>query len=128
MKKLTSKLPLLGNNWYLPKFLMVMKLTVFIFIVSALNLLAVGSYSQATRLNVNFENSSVLQVLSYIEEQSDFYFLYSTKLVDVSRTLSVDYKDALIDDVLAGVFEGTDVDYLVMDKQVVLSKKDLLGC
>lgn len=127
MKKLPIKLPLLRNKWYLPKFLMVMKLTVFIFITSTLNLLAAESYSQAARLNVDFENSSVLQVLSSIEEQSDFYFLYSTKLVDINRRVSVDYKDAPIDDVLVGLFEGTDVDFLVMDKQVVLSKKELLG-
>lgn len=127
MKKLTIKLPLFNNSWYLPKYLMVMKLTVFIIIATTLELLAVESYSQATRLNVDLENSSVLQVLNSIEEQSEFYFLYSTKLVDVNRVVSVNYKDALINDVLAGLFKGTDVDYLVVEKQIVLSNKELLG-
>lgn len=104
-----------------------MKLSGFIIIATSFHLLAAESYSQTTKINVDTECSTVLQVLNSIEQQSEFYFLYSTKLVDVDREVSLNYQDVLINDVLAGLFKGTDVDFLVMDKQIVLSNKELLG-
>ena len=128
MKKLISKLPCYTNTWdHLRKIFMVMKLSGFIIIATSFHLLAAESYSQTTKINVDTECSTVLQVLNSIEQQSEFYFLYSTKLVDVDREVSLNYQDVLINDVLAGLFKGTDVDFLVMDKQIVLSNKELLG-
>jgi len=128
MKKLTSKLPCLDNTWHkFRKFIMIMKLSVFVIIATTLELFAVESYSQSAKINIDSERSTVLQVLNSIEQQSEFYFLYSTKLVDVEREVSLKYTDAPINDVLAGLFKGTNVDYLVLDKQIVLSKRELLG-
>jgi len=81
-----------------------MKLSFIIIIATTLQLFAAESYSQATRLNVDLQGSTVLQALNTIEEQSEFYFLYSTKMVDVSREVSLNYKDAIVNDVLSGLF------------------------
>ena len=128
MKKLTSKLPWFTNTWdHLRKLIMIMKLSVFIIIAASLNLFSAESLSQAVKLSVDAEKSTVLQVLNSIEQQSGLFFLYSTKLVDVEREVSLDYKDTPLNDVLAGLFEGTSVDFLIMDNQIVLSNKELLG-
>jgi len=104
-----------------------MKLSVFLIIVSTLNIFAVESYSQAKKISVDAGRSTVLQVLNAIEQQTDYYFLYSTKLVDVNREVSVNYQDTPMNDVLADIFKGTDVDYVVLDKQIVISNRELLG-
>ena len=67
------------------------------------------------------------QVLKEIENNSEFYFLFNQQLVDVSRKVQVSARDQQIDKILASVFEGTDVDFFVMDRQIILSPRKYLA-
>jgi len=67
------------------------------------------------------KNVTVMDVLNEIEDQTDFYFLFNQKLVDVERKVDVEVKQLKIDDILSELFAGTTVRYLVMNKQIVLS-------
>ena len=52
--------------------------------------------------------------------------MYSGKLVDVEREVSVNVKDQKIDQVLNSLFANTDVVYSVNDRIIVLSTPDLI--
>ena len=65
-----------------------MKLTVLLLCISALGSLAVESYSQTTHLTVNFEDTSIKQILNRIEEQSEYRFFYSGD-VNVEQKTSI---------------------------------------
>lgn len=107
------------------KVLKTMRLTVIILLIGALQSFALGSYAQLTRLNLQIQNSSVREILSQVEEKSEFYFLYNSKLVDVERIASVSGNDMNITDVLNQLFAQTNITYNIVDRQIVLSSKDM---
>jgi len=107
----------------LRKILMIMKLTSFLFLLGMLNVMAEVTYSQATKVSLNLKGSTVEEVLNTIENNSEFYFLLNQKLIDVSRRVDVVVENKSIRDVLDKVFEGTDVTYCVLDRQIILFPK-----
>ena len=108
------------------KIIRIMKLTGFLIAVSIFSALAGSSYSQTKLLNLDMEKATVKEVLSKIEDQSEFYFMYSGKIIDVDREVSVNNKNQKIDQVLKSLFEGTNVKYVIKDRFIVLtdSKSD----
>jgi TonB-linked SusC/RagA family outer membrane protein len=121
-KKLKLIIPW-SNSPGVKKMLLCMKLTLVISLVAVLQTWAAVSYSQTTTLSISLKNATVQTVLQQVEDQSEFYFLYSRSLIDVDRTVDVQLKDAKITDVLNTLFRGTDVAYKVDGRQIVLSRK-----
>ncbi len=105
------------------KTFIIMRLTVFLLLFSAIQVWGGNSYSQIKKLSLNLKDATVLQVLDEIENQSEFYFLYSGKLVDIDRKVDIDAKNKRIKDILADLFAGKDINCLVMDRQILLSPK-----
>jgi len=103
-----------------------MRLTAFLLLVSVFQVIATENYAQNTKLNLNMGETTVGQVLQEIEHQSEFYFLFNQKLVDVNRKVNVNIKDRKISEILSQVFNGTETDYVVIDRQIVLSPKEYL--
>jgi len=91
-----------------------MKLIMILFILAITNLMASETYSQATKLTLQVKDATVREVLSKIEENSEFFFLYNGKLVDVDRKISLDVNDQKINEILSNMFQGTDVVYAVV--------------
>ncbi|MFO7933845.1 MAG: TonB-dependent receptor [Bacteroidales bacterium] len=104
-----------------------MKLTTFLLLITVLQVFARGTYSQTTDLTLNLGETTVGSVLQEIENQSEFYFLFNQKLVDTNRKVNLRVTDIKINDVLARVFKGTNVDYVVIDRQIVLSPPEYLA-
>jgi TonB-linked SusC/RagA family outer membrane protein len=100
-----------------------MKLTIFLLVVSLTQTFAIQSYSQATKLSLEMRSSSVRDVLDEIESGSEFYFLYSSNVVDVDRVVDITCEDQSIQTVLGDLFEDSDVQYDVYERQIVLSRK-----
>ncbi len=107
------------------KLLNVMKLTVFLLLISVFSVFAGKTYSQTKVLNLNMNNSTVKEVLQNIEEQSEFYFMYSEKLVDVNRKVSVNVNDQKVNEVLDEVFAETNVIYKVKDRFILLTTPEV---
>jgi TonB-linked SusC/RagA family outer membrane protein len=82
---------------------------------------ALDSYSQVTRLSLNLKDTRVIDVLGEIENKTEFFFLFNQKLVDVERKVDIDVRNRKIDDILNELFAGTNVNYLVMNRQIVLT-------
>lgn len=106
---------------------MIMKLTFFIVLISAVSVLAGKSYSQTKTLNLKMESVTVKEVLSKIEDQSEFYFMYSEKVIDVNREVSVNIENQNVETVLKGLFGGTNVNYTVKDRIIVLATPDVFN-
>ena len=116
-----------GNHWPTLKNLWVsktfrsMRLTFYVLLLATIQGLALNSYSQATKLNLNMENTTVREVLANIEDQSEFYFLYNSKIVEVDREVSINLKNKTINEVLDILFKDSNVKYTIVDRQIVLS-------
>ena len=103
----------------------IMKISLLLIFFSSLHLFAAESYSQLTRLTLHMEQVKIKDVLIQIESQSEFYFLYNGKLVDVDKTVSVRADNQLITDVLTQLFDNKDVAFRVVDRQIVLMPASL---
>lgn len=115
------------NPWgFIPfKVLLIMKLVVFIICFTSIGVLASKTYSQSTRLTLNLNNTSIKEVLLQIENSSRFYFLYNNNLIDVEKKVNIDAKDESITEILDILFQGQDVKYSIMDRQIVISPRDI---
>src|SRR5665647_278263 len=103
------------------KTFVVMRVTFFIIVLSAAQLFAVDSYSQSAKINLKVSNQSVKQVLSEIQNQSEFFFMFNSKIVDVEQKVDILAENEKISQVLDKLFTGTDISYRVVDRQIVLT-------
>lgn len=60
------------------------------------------------------------EVLKEIENQSDYYFTYSSSLVQTDRQVSIDINNRKITEILDELFEGQNIGYTIEDKHIVL--------
>lgn len=111
------------KNLRLRKIWMIMKLTMVLLFLAITQMMASEVYSQITKMTLQLTDVSVKDVLNRIEENSEFFFLYNSKLVDVNRKVNVDEKNQKIDAILNDLFRDTEVAYTVVDKQIVLTNK-----
>ena len=105
----------------LKKLIMKLKIAFIIIVAGVANVLASPTYSQAARVSLNFENKSLEQVMDDIERQSEFYFIFNQKQIDVNRTINIQIDKGLIIDILPKLFTGTNVNYAVINRQILLT-------
>ena len=102
---------------------LIMRITAFLLLFSVVQVMAENSYSQNTRLSLNLKDVSIENVLDEIENQSEFYFLFNQKLVNVDRKVDINAKNKQIKDIIGDLFAGENVNCMVLDRQILLSPK-----
>ena len=105
----------------LKKTFLIMRIATFLLILGILQAYAVDTYSQKTRLSLNFYEAELIKVLDNIEEESEFFFLYNEKLLDTDRKVTIAANDQLITNILDNLFAGTDVKYSIIDRKIILA-------
>jgi len=111
------------DYYALKKCLKTMKVILFVMILGIGQLLAVESYSQKTKLSLDFNRTKLVDVLDEIENQTEFFFLFNEKLIDLNREVNIRVKDQGIIEILETLFKGTNVEYQIIDRKIVLSSK-----
>ncbi len=103
------------------KILKIMRLTVFLITLTCLQTLAVSNYAQSQKLELKVTKATIAKVLDQIEDQSDYFFFYNNKNVSLDSQVSLDLKDKTINEVLDVLFAGTDIRYMINNRQIILS-------
>jgi TonB-linked SusC/RagA family outer membrane protein len=111
----------------LKKIIRKMKITLFVVLLSAIQIFANGVYSQNTRFSLQKKNATIETVLGAIEDQSEYYFLYNGKLVDVMQKIDLSVENQTIENTLNELLRNTDIAFKVFDRQIVLSPKESVG-
>ncbi len=101
------------------KILLIMRLTLILIVTSVFSAYSI-SYAQKTKLSLNVKNTQVKEVLNQIENQSEFFFMFDNKQVDVERKVNMEVNAQNIEDVLQKLFEGTEVNYRIVNRQILL--------
>lgn len=101
-----------------------MKIPVLLLMIGLIHTVAPFVYSQTTRLSFDLKDVTVKDVLDEIESNSEYYFLYSTKLIDVDRRISIRVKNEKISPILEELFRGENVQHYIMDGHIILSPND----
>lgn len=112
------------DNYTLKKCLTMMKWSLFFFFLSIIQVSALNSYSQQTRLTLKFNQASLESVLNKIEDESEFYFLYNQDFVNTKQVVNLDVKSEKIENVLNALLSGTNIRYTISDRQIVLMNAD----
>jgi TonB-linked SusC/RagA family outer membrane protein len=103
------------------KFLFLMRLTLFCFLLAILGVQA-NSYSQNTRFKLNYKNTSIKQILEDIKSQSEFEFFYSNDDFDTNAKIDLKVNNATVEEVLQKIVDPTSLKYKVIDKTIVISQ------
>jgi TonB-linked SusC/RagA family outer membrane protein len=98
----------------------------FLLVFSAIQVSA-SNYSETTKLSMRLKNASIETVLNQIEDQSEFYFVYNEKQLNVNRKVDVDFSDARVETILDDILENTGMSYKVIDRQIIIGKADKNG-
>ena len=82
-------------------------------------------YGEDIQFTFKMENVPMKTVLRSIEEQTEFSFVYNSKLVDVNRKVNIDVSGQNIDEVLDKLFADTNINYEIVDRHILLSVKNI---
>jgi len=105
-----------------PKFLIIMKLMLAFLLFFTLNLSA-NSFGQE-RVNLQAKKMQISEVLNTFEHQTSYRFLYSNELADLKNKISINAKNASIDEVLSQMFFETSLTYTNMPDKLIVIKSD----
>ncbi len=100
-----------------------MKLTCALLLTASMGVFATGN-AQTMRVNIQADNVSTEKILSEIEKQTDYLFVYSKNEVDLKRKTSVNAVNKTTAEVLSTIFDGTDVIYAIEGENIMLMRKE----
>lgn len=99
--------------------LRIMKLTAIILTISLLQVHAEGL---TQTLTISGKNMQLEKVFTVIKEQTGYVFLYTDDVIKDAKKVTLNVKDAKLEDVLKLAFKDQQLGYLIENKTVVISK------
>lgn len=102
------------------KILFFMRLTLFCFLLAVFGVHA-NSYSQNTRFNFKYKDTSIKQILEDIKSQSEFEFFYSNDDFNTNAKVDLKVSNATVEEVLQKLVDPSVLKYSVIDKTIVIS-------
>lgn len=121
--KLFGVIPL----YYFLKICRIMRISLFLLIVVISQLSAEKTYSQITSLSFSLMNKPIEEVIDRIEQETEFSFLILDNTLDVDKHVNIHVDKQTIHQVLDDLFESTNIQYRVVDRQIILMKKPTLS-
>ncbi|MFG5857341.1 TonB-dependent receptor [Dysgonomonas sp. Shenzhen-Wh21] len=98
-----------------------MRSTILLLLFS-MSMFATNLNSQSAHISISLKNKQIGQLLSEIEKQTDYLFVYKKNDVDLNRKVSVNVSDKTVESVLRDVFSGTDISYAMEGNSIMLLK------
>lgn len=105
----------------LKKIMRIMRLTILLLFGCMLTVSA-NSYAQKTKLDINMTNTTIRDLFAYIEENSEFVFLYRNEDFNLDKKVEINVKNASINQILDEALKGEHVKYDVYERQIVIRK------
>lgn len=72
-------------------------------------------------VSISKSKATLRSVMDEIEQKTSYTFLYNEKLVDADKIVSVNVKEKPLDQALNNIFNGTNINYTIVDSQIILS-------
>lgn len=116
---LTEKLPI-------NQFLRMMRISIILLFTCVFCSMAESAFTQNAKVTINKRNASLKEVLTEIEAQTDYLFIYNDE-VNADKKVSVKAKSESVKDVLNDIFKGTDIRYSMEGNHIILFVKSEEG-
>ena len=116
-----------GHGYFIIKFLLVMKISVMIVLLTAFQALAIDGSSQK-RIDLVMKNGSITSILKEIEKRYAYRFFYSDSVALNRQKMDVYASHATIDYVMQRLLQHTSFSYKKMSKGlvVIIGHEDML--
>lgn len=98
-----------------------MKLTTICMLAFVLSVSAKGLGQK--KISIQAKNTDISAILSNIEQNSPYRFLYNTNLPAIRQKASLDVRDAELKDVLGLLFKNTGLGFQLMENNLVVIKE-----
>lgn len=95
-----------------------MKLTILLIFIFTVSVSAAG-FSQ-NKINLEVKKSAIASIISQIESQTSFRFLYNENLEGIRNRVSVTLSGATIDAALGELLKGTDLTYQILENNLIV--------
>lgn len=119
MKKCYDMLGFALRRWQ--KIIRAMKLTITLLLFAVMAANAGSTYSQNVRINLKMTNATLVDVFREIERTSDFGFFFKNDELDMNQRVSVDLKNASIDEILKKILVDN-YSYRILDKNIIVTR------
>lgn len=108
------------------RFIRKMRTTCLLIILFASSLLAGNVNSQTSKININSNHTTLIQVIRAIEDQTDYLFVYDKNEIDLTQEVNVSAKNRAVSDVLKEIFNETEVSYALEGNNIMLMSLNVL--
>jgi len=105
----------------LKKILLIMKLTPLLLIMA---ILQVSASTFAQKVTLSAKNAPLVDVFNQIRLQTGYDFAVTATTLREAKPVSIDVKNAELDDVLKKIFDEQPLDYFIENKSVVVLEKE----
>lgn len=82
-----------------------------------------STYSQSKRISIDLKNAAITEVFKAIQAKSDFDFFYKNEQIPKNKKVTVKYENVAVEIILKDILKGTNLDYQILDKDIVISIK-----
>ena len=90
------------------------------------SILCASVYSQR-KLDINMKDVSLVKVLKHIDHETEYSVLYRSDQLNKIKPVSINLKDATIEEILEQCLTGTGLSYQINDKTIVISRQLISG-
>jgi TonB-linked SusC/RagA family outer membrane protein len=110
------------------KLLLTMKLTLLLICgLGLLTSIAENTYAQTARITLDLRDASVKDVLSYIEDNSEFSFMYDNKDINVNRKVNIIVNDETIGSILEQLFAKEQIISRIIGKHIIILPEHIVA-
>jgi TonB-dependent starch-binding outer membrane protein SusC len=104
-----------------PKIFLAMKLTV---ILTLCCVVQASARIHAQNITLDVKDKEISKILSIVEKQTDFRFLFNSRLKDLQQKVTLNVENTDINGVLLQIFNGTALTYKILSNNLVAIKSN----
>jgi TonB-linked SusC/RagA family outer membrane protein len=110
------------HHWRLRSPNMFFLKTIFVFLLASSLQVSAKGYSQ--QLSLSHKNAFLGEIFKDIKKQSGFLFIYNDKQLEKTSTVSINVKDASLEQVLDLCFKDQPLTYQIVEKTIVVIPRE----
>lgn len=103
--------------------LLIMKLTILFIAVCTVQAMA-GSGANAQTVTLKVDNKEIAKVLTAIQRQGEFRFIFNSRLSDLNLKVSLEFRNTDIRSVMNQLFANTSLTYAVLENNLVAIRSE----
>lgn len=86
---------------------------------------ASNASSQNAKVNIQVDNASLKDVITQIERQTNYLFVYNNQYVNLSKKVSIKESNSTVTKVLDNIFKESNITYVVEGNNILLMNRDM---